>query len=63
VILSPAAFRTTMEEIQGKGATDEDYLETERKLVRSYEKSGFEVWWKGDEERGGRAMTIMGRRI
>lgn len=25
VILSPAAFRTTMEEIQGKGATDEDY--------------------------------------
>ncbi|GIZ49255.1 hypothetical protein CKM354_001228700 [Cercospora kikuchii] len=63
MILSPAAFRTTMEEVKGKGATDEDYLETERKLVRSYEKSGFEVWWKGDEERGGRAMTIMGRRI
>ncbi|PPJ60447.1 hypothetical protein CBER1_07322 [Cercospora berteroae] len=62
VILSPAAFRTTMEEIKGKRATDEDYLETERKLVGSYEKSGFEVW-EGDEERGGRAMTIMGRRI
>lgn len=63
VILSPAAFRTTMEEVKGKKATDGDYLEVERKLVRSYEKSGFDVWWKGDEERGGRAMAIMGRRI
>lgn len=63
MILSPAAFRTTMEEVKGKKATDGDYLEVERKLVRSYEKSGFDVWWKGDEERGGRAMAIMGRRI
>ncbi|CAK1367769.1 unnamed protein product [Cercospora beticola] len=63
VILSPAAFRTTMEEVRGKRATDWDYVEAERKLVRSYEKSGFEVWWQGDEDRGGRAMTIMGRKV
>lgn len=54
IVLSPAA-----NEDQRSDDSKSD-AEVERGLIRSYEKSGYEVWLQGDEEKEG-SITAMGR--
>lgn len=56
IVLSPAAS----EDYKKKNSKSD--VEIERALIRSYEKSAYEVWLKGKEDVEG-SITVMGRTI
>lgn len=73
VALSPAGFQHVMEQKARQAKRDPEtgekmglatWSEVEKKLIKSYRKSGFEVWCESDPalaEMGG-GVTIMGRK-
>lgn len=62
VVLSPAADGTEKRKLQAIQANGEivDDVVVERKLIKSWEKSGFEIWVLGDERVEG-SVSVMGR--
>lgn len=65
VVLSPAALEPKAEESAATPSKTpgKTLIEVERALIGCYEKAGFAVWTKGDDEHGGLAITIMGVKI